>query len=169
VASPSRLGRPTFLCAYLGIDRVVRGRRTYRLLDATVQFHRDLPRPGETIRYAIEIDKFLRQGETYLFLFRFKGTIDGAPLITMTNGCAGFFTPEEVAASGGIILADEDKQPRLGKIPDDWKFLVPLEAEAYDERALDRLRAGDPAACFGERFSGCKYRSACGCRAAACA
>ncbi|MGE5256399.1 MAG: beta-ketoacyl synthase N-terminal-like domain-containing protein [Hyphomicrobiales bacterium] len=143
-----------FLCAYLGIDRVVRGRRTYRLLDATVQFHRELPRPGETIRYAIEIDKFLRQGETYLFLFHFKGTVDGVPLITMSNGCAGFFTPEEVAASGGIILTDEERQPRSGKMPHDWKFPVPLAAEAYDEAALARLRAGDPAACFGERFSG---------------
>jgi acyl transferase domain-containing protein/3-hydroxymyristoyl/3-hydroxydecanoyl-(acyl carrier protein) dehydratase len=143
-----------FLCAYLGIDRVVRGRRTYRLLDATVQFHRELPRPGETIRYAIEIEKFLRQGETYLFLFHFRGTIDGAPLITMTNGCAGFFTPEEVAASGGIILTDEEKQPLPGKKPADWKSPVPLAAEAYAERALNALRAGDAGACFGAPFAG---------------
>jgi 3-oxoacyl-(acyl-carrier-protein) synthase/3-hydroxymyristoyl/3-hydroxydecanoyl-(acyl carrier protein) dehydratase len=143
-----------FLCAYLGIDRVVRGRRTYRLLDATVQFHRELPRPGETIRYAIAIDKFLRQGQTLLFFFHFKGTIDGAPLITMTNGCAGFFAPEEVAASGGIILTDEERQAQPGKEPSDWRSPAPLAAEVYDERALDALRAGNPAACFGERFAG---------------
>jgi 3-oxoacyl-(acyl-carrier-protein) synthase/3-hydroxymyristoyl/3-hydroxydecanoyl-(acyl carrier protein) dehydratase len=143
-----------FLCAYLGIDLAVRGRRTYRLLDATVRFHRELPRPGETIRYAIEIEKFIRQGETYLFLFRFEGSVDGAPLITMTNGCAGFFTPEEVAASGGILLSDAERQPRPGKKPADWAPLVPMAAEAYDERALEALRAGDPAACFGERFAG---------------
>ena len=143
-----------FLCSYLGIDRVVRGRRTYRLLDATVRFHRELPQPGETIRYAIEIEKFVRQGETYLFLFHFKGTIGGRPLITMTDGCAGFFTPEEVAGSGGIILTDEEKKPRPGKIPADWTFPVALTAEACDEAALEALRAGDPAACFGEAFSG---------------
>ncbi len=143
-----------FLCAYLGIDLAVRGRRTYRLLDATVRFHRGLPRPGETIRYAIEIRKFLRQGDTYLFLFHFEGTVDGAPLITMTNGCAGFFTPEEVANSGGIILTDEEKQPRPGKKPSGWTNPVPIAAEAYDAGALDALRAGDPAACFGERFAG---------------
>ena len=143
-----------FLCAYLGIDQVVRGRRTYRLLDATVRFHRELPRPGETIRYAIEIEKFLRQGETYLFLFHFKGTINDAPVITMTGGCAGFFTPEEVAASGGIILTDEEKQPRPGKLPAGWNPPVPLGEEAYDEGALDALRRGDPAACFGARFAG---------------
>jgi len=143
-----------FLCAYLGIDLAVRGRRTYRLLDATVQFHRELPRPGETIRYAIEIQKFLRQGDTYLFLFHFKGTVDGAPLITMTNGCAGFFTPAEVANSGGILLTDEEKQPRPAQKPPDWTNPVPMIAEAYDAEALDALRAGDPGACFGERFAG---------------
>jgi 3-hydroxymyristoyl/3-hydroxydecanoyl-(acyl carrier protein) dehydratase len=142
------------LCSYLGIDRVVRGRRTYRLLDATVRFHRELPQPGEIIRYAIEIEKFIRQGETYLFLFHFEGTIGGHPLITMTDGCAGFFTPEEVTGSGGIILTDEEKKPRPGKIPADWTFPVALSSEAYDEAALEALRAGDPAACFGEAFRG---------------
>ncbi len=143
-----------FLCAYLGIDRVVRGRRTYRLLDATVEFHRELPRPGETIRYDIEIEKFLRQGETYLFLFHFKGTIEGAPLITMTHGCAGFFTREEVDHSGGIILTDEDRRPLPGKKPPDWTDPVPLAPGGYDDQALNALRAGDLAGCFGETFDG---------------
>ncbi|MBK8267124.1 MAG: hypothetical protein IPK83_01985 [Planctomycetes bacterium] len=38
-----------FLSSYLGIDLRVKGERSYRLLDATVEFHRDLPQPGETI------------------------------------------------------------------------------------------------------------------------
>jgi acyl transferase domain-containing protein/3-hydroxymyristoyl/3-hydroxydecanoyl-(acyl carrier protein) dehydratase len=143
-----------FLCAYLGIDLVVRGRRTYRLLDATVEFHRELPRPGETIRYSIEIEKFLRQGETYLFLFRFTGTINDSPLITMTNGCAGFFTTEEVVHSGGIIQTDADLQPAAGRTPAGWKRPVPMASQTYDDRALDALRAGDLAACFGELFEG---------------
>ena len=42
-----------FLSAYLGIDHQVKGRRTYRLLDAVIRFHRGLPQPGETIRYEI--------------------------------------------------------------------------------------------------------------------
>jgi 3-hydroxymyristoyl/3-hydroxydecanoyl-(acyl carrier protein) dehydratase len=149
-----------FLCAYLGIDLVVRGRRTYRLLDATVRFHRELPRPGETIRYAIEIEKFIRQGETYLFLFRFEGTINGRPLITMIKGCAGFFTPEEAANSGGIIMTDEEKQPQAGKKPLDWSAPVALAVESYDEAALEELRAGNPAACFGSRFAGVRIPEA---------
>jgi acyl transferase domain-containing protein/3-hydroxymyristoyl/3-hydroxydecanoyl-(acyl carrier protein) dehydratase len=143
-----------FLCAYLGIDLAVRGRRTYRLLDATVEFHRALPRPGETIRYDITIEKFLRQGDTYLFLFHFKGTIAGAPLITMTHGCAGFFTPEEVARSGGIIPSDEELRPATGRTPADWKRPVAMRPETYDDQALEALRAGDLAGGFGELFKG---------------
>ena len=143
-----------FLCAYLGIDLKVKGRRTYRLLDATVKFHRELPRPNETIRYEIEIEKFIRQGDTYLFLFHFDGFIGDAPLITMTNGCAGFFTSEEVRKSGGIILSQEDLQQIPRKRPSDWKDLVPLHNETYDDALLDALRAGNLEKCFGETFKG---------------
>src|SRR5262249_25971767 len=40
-----------FLSGYLGIDFVTKGLAVYRLLDATVTFHRGLPGPGEVIRY----------------------------------------------------------------------------------------------------------------------
>ena len=92
-----------FLSSYLGIDHVVKGQRTYRLLDACVTFFRGLPRPGETIRYEIEIEKFIRQGETHLFFFKFKGYIEDKLLIQMKDGCAGFFTEAEVRNSGGIV------------------------------------------------------------------
>jgi 3-hydroxymyristoyl/3-hydroxydecanoyl-(acyl carrier protein) dehydratase len=143
-----------FLCAYLGIDLKVQGRRTYRLLDATVKFHRELPVPGETIRYEIEIQKFLRQGDTYLFLFHFNGFIGTTPLITMTNGCAGFFTEEEVKNSGGIILTEEDRQPQAGIRPADWLDLVPLNPGGYDDTSIQALREGNLARAFGSAFEG---------------
>ncbi len=143
-----------FLSAYLGIDLEVKGQRTYRLLDATVTFHRGLPRPGDVIRYTIDIEKFIRQGPTWLFFFRFDGTIDGQPLITMRNGCAGFFTEQEVRNSGGIILTEDEGSPQSGIVPDDWQPLVPMDAESYDESGLEALRRGDPGACFGKLFSG---------------
>src|ERR1035437_3665130 len=80
-----------FLSAWLGIDFETRGNRVYRLLDATVAMHRRLPTVGETIRYDIRIDRFVHQGDTFLFFFEFDGTVDGQPLITMRDGCAGFF------------------------------------------------------------------------------
>ena len=143
-----------FLCAYLGIDLAVKGKRTYRLLDAAVKFHREMPLPGETIRYEIEISKFIRQGETYLFLFSFNGFIGDTPLITMTDGCAGFFTAEEVKNSGGIILTGDDTGPVSGKKPSDWKPLVTLNKERYDDSALEALRTGNAAGCFGKDFAG---------------
>lgn len=138
-----------FLCSYLGIDLAVKGQRTYRLLDAEIKFHRNLPRPGETIHYKINIDKFIKQDDTYLFFFRFSGFINDRLLITMTNGCAGFFTDQEIKNSGGIIKKKKKKKKRS-----DWKPLVPLSSESYDKNALDYLRKGDLASCFGPDFKG---------------
>ncbi len=143
-----------FLSAYLGIDFEVKGERTYRLLDAMVTFHRRLPQPGDTIRYDIKIEKFVRQRDTYLFFFSFTGTIDGRPLITMTDGCAGFFTPREVESSGGIVLTSEERVPAHGRAEGHWEPLVPCRSpEAYDENQVEALRRGDLAACFGDNFA----------------
>ncbi|MFQ5429301.1 MAG: beta-ketoacyl synthase N-terminal-like domain-containing protein [Phycisphaerae bacterium] len=150
-----------FLCSFLGIDLAVRGTRSYRLLDATVTFHRDLPRPGETLRYEITIDRFVRRGETYLFFFRFDCTSAGELVLTMRDGCAGFFTDEEIARSGGILVSDAPSgapQPgrdkdgaESGYRPGDW---APMAVESFDDRRVDALRSGDPAGCFGPLFAG---------------
>jgi PfaB family protein len=144
-----------FLCSYLGIDLKVKGTRTYRLLDATVKFHSGLPLAGDVLRYEIEIEKFIRQDATYMFFFNFKGTANGRPLITMTNGCAGFFTEEEVKNSGGIILTNEDPESTQGQAklkPQLWEILAPAAPEAYDDAAVEELRQGNPSGCFGELF-----------------
>ena len=144
-----------FLCAYLGIDLAVKGKRTYRLLDATVSFHRGLPRPGDTIRYEIEIEKFVRQGDTYLFFFSFEGYIGATHLITMTGGCAGFFTEQEVVRSGGIIPTPRDRQPLEGRRVADWRDLAAVpEIESYSDAGLEALREGRLDDCFGADFEG---------------
>ncbi len=141
-----------FLCSYLGIDLRVKGKRAYRLLDAKVRFHRGLPEPGDVIRYEIAIDRFVRQGETWLFFFRFEGTIGGDHLITMRDGCAGFFTEGEVERSGGIILTAAERAPAEGR--KETADLVPVHAGAYDDEAVAALRRGDLAAAFGPDFEG---------------
>jgi PfaB family protein len=144
-----------FLCAYLGIDLAVKGQRTYRLLDASVTFHRGLPQPGDVIRYEIGIDKFIRQGLTYLFFFHFEGYIGDTHLITMRNGCAGFFTEEEVRNSGGLILTADELQPEDGRREAGWCELAPIDqVEAYSEQSLDDLRRGRLEKCFGIPFTG---------------
>ena len=144
-----------FLCSYLGIDLEAKGTRTYRLLDATVKFHSGLPLAGDLLRYEIEIEKFIRQGATYMFFFNFKGTANGRLLITMTNGCAGFFTEDEVKNSGGIILTNEDPESATGQAklkPQLWEILAPAATEAYDDAAVEELRQGNPSGCFGNLF-----------------
>ena len=147
-----------FLSGYLGIDFITRGLAVYRLLDAVVTFHRALPRPGETINYDIRIERFFRQDRTYLFRFSFEGTVNGEPLLSMRDGCAGFFTEQELAAGKGIVHTKLDLLPKPGLKPADWREPVPMEVEEYDAAGLDALRRGDLAACFGPRFANLPVR-----------
>jgi PfaB family protein len=142
-----------FLSGYLGIDFITKGLAVYRLLDAVVTFHRELPCPGETINYDIRIERFFRQGETHLFRFHFEATVNGEPLMSMRNGCAGFFSEAELAAGKGIVRGALDLRPRSGKLPEDWQELVPMQQEAYSAAQLDALRRGDLAGCFGPLFA----------------
>ena len=139
-----------FLCAWLGIDHRIKGKRKYRLLDARVTFHRTLPQPFETIEYHIEIDRFLKQGDVYLFFFHYKGYINGQLLISMRDGCAGFFTEQEVEDSGGIILKTEE----LKQIKSNDKFspLVPVKKESFSDEKIEALRRGDLGLAFGKNF-----------------
>ncbi len=141
-----------FLSGYLGIDFVTRGLAVYRLLDATVTFHRGLPGPGEVIRYDIRITGFFRQGDTHLFRFEFDGTVGGEPLLTMRDGCAGFFSAEELAAGKGIVPRPLDSRPRLGIRPQDWTDLVPLAPASLDDAQVAALRRGDLVSAFGPPF-----------------
>ena len=143
-----------FLSGYLGIDFITKGMAVYRLLDAVVTFHRGLPGPGESISYDIRIERFFRQGGTHLFRFFFEATVNGEPLLSMTDGCAGFFTAGELAAGKGIVRPLLDIRPQTGILPDDWRELVPMGRERYDAGELDRLRNGDLVGCFGEPFAG---------------
>jgi PfaB family protein len=142
-----------FLSGYLGIDFITRGLAVYRLLDAVVTFHRALPKPGETIRYDIRIERFFRQGDTYLFRFRFDATVNGEPLLTMQDGCAGFFTSQELDAGKGIVRPAIDLRPTKGIRPTGWRELIPMLREGYNASQLDRLRTGDLGGCFGQHFA----------------
>jgi PfaB family protein len=141
-----------FLSAYLGADFVTEGRAVYRLLDATVTFHRGLPRPDEVIRYDIRITHFFRQGDTILFRFQFDATIDDSPLLTMRDGCAGFFSAEELAAGKGVVAQRRELIERSASPAQALPDLVPANPTQLDERQLDALRNGDLFAALGSPF-----------------
>lgn len=140
------------LCGYLGVDLATRGLAVYRLLDATVTFHRALPREGDVIRYDIRIDEFFRQGQTILFRFRLDATVAGEPFLSMRDGCAGFFTAEELAAGRGIIPHAIDFESRAGRTKEQAPDLVPPITTALDANAVESLRRGDLAGAFGPPF-----------------
>jgi len=147
-----------FLCAYLGIDFETRGHAMYRLLDAEVTFHSGLPQPGQVIRYDIHIERFFRHGNPWFFNFHFEASVAGRPLMSMRNGCAGFFTEQELAAGQGVVTPAIDSAPARGALPPDWAPFVAMGPEAYDARQLEALRAGDLAGCFGAQFAGLPLR-----------
>ena len=140
------------LCGYLGVDLETRGMAVYRLLDATVSFFRALPREGDVIRYDIRIDGFFRQGAMILFRFRLDATVAGEPLLSMRDGCAGFFTPEDLAAGRGIIPHAIDPHPRAGGTPAKTPDLVPPVSTRLVLSQLEALRRGDLSDAFGSPF-----------------
>jgi 3-hydroxymyristoyl/3-hydroxydecanoyl-(acyl carrier protein) dehydratase len=141
-----------FLSGYLGIDLQTHGLAVYRLLDARVTFHRELPGPGKIIHYEIQIERFFIHDDTYFFRFQFDATVDGELLLTMRDGCAGFFTDAALAAGKGVILTTLDRQagPKIGQ---GWDALVPIGRESYSEAQIESLRQGDLTAAFGADFA----------------
>ncbi len=148
------------LSGWLGIDHQVKGGHAYRLLDATVTFHRDLPKAGETMRYDIHIDRFIRQGDTWLFFFHYDGFIGEERLISMRDGCAGFFSPAQLAEGRGLVkeVGEAPLQRRLdakGQPAAPFRPLVPFDQPmALSSGQLDALRSGDAEAAFGATFKG---------------
>ncbi|MBQ7503322.1 hypothetical protein IJT93_11570 [bacterium] len=143
-----------FLCSWLGIDFQAKGDRVYRLLDANVKFHRGLPQPSETVRYDIRIKRFINQGETWLFFFEYEGTINGETFLTMRDGCAGFFTQEEIRNNGGLVMTEASLRPQKGKKGPEVQELTPLSASSYTLEQVEALRRGDLEGCFGAAFAG---------------
>lgn len=141
-----------FLSGYLGIDFETKGLAVYRLLDAVVTFHDELPAPGTTVRYDIHIDRFFEQGGTRLFHFRFDAHVNGRLFLSMRDGCAGFFSQAELDSGKGIVapaLARQVSTPASGT---ERVELVSFPAGPLDEVALAALRTGDLASAFGTPF-----------------
>lgn len=141
-----------FLSGYLGADLHTRGLSVYRLLDALVTFHSDLPEAGKTIIYDIHIDEFFRQDKTLLFRFHFDATVDGEPFLSMRDGCAGFFSPEELASGRGIVQSPHRPRP-TAKAPKNWELPISSDVASLDSRALELLRKGHLGKVFGNEFA----------------
>ncbi len=135
-----------FLLGYLGIDRWLEGIRSYRWLDAKMNFTgRALP-VGSTIRYDIRIRSFTQHGDTLLFLTDFDCDVDGQRFLEIRDCTAGFFTDEELKKGQGLASRSFDELKN--------DFVLPLsfplsKKEALTEDELTAWQDGKMSACFG--------------------
>ncbi|MFE6285156.1 beta-ketoacyl synthase N-terminal-like domain-containing protein [Streptomyces sp. NPDC057877] len=139
------------LISYLGADFTNRGQRVYRLLDSSLSFVGDLPRTGQTLRYDIWIDQFVRQGDTLLFFFHYDCYADGELILKLNNACAGFFTDEELEASPGLVQGSRAAVAKSAPDParSAFKPLAATHRTTLTGADLDALAEGRVTDVFG--------------------
>ncbi|WP_016700313.1 type I polyketide synthase [Actinoalloteichus spitiensis] len=141
------------LLSLLGADALNRGERGYRLLDSTAVFHDRLPRAGQTLRYEITIDRFVRDGETLLFSFRYRCYSGDALVLELRRATAGFFRDAELDGSTG--LSPQNLRRALSP-PGERGWFKPIARTdrcALNRLELERLAApGGAAAVFGAEW-----------------
>jgi len=147
------------LISYIGIDFQAKGERVYRLLDCELTFLEEMAFGGETLRYEIHIDSYARNGEQLLFFFHYDCYVGDKKVLIMRNGCAGFFTDEELADGKGVILNDKDKAELANAVKSDFTPLITnIDAakqakQHFDYNDMMKLVDGDVAGCFGEEYN----------------
>ncbi|MFH9619175.1 beta-ketoacyl synthase N-terminal-like domain-containing protein [Streptomyces pratensis] len=137
------------LVSYLGIDFRNKGDRVYRLLDSSLIFHGGLPRTGQTLRYEISIDRFVHQGETTMFFFSYLCYADGELILELKDGCAGFFTQEELNTPLGVVMTDAERARREALPRGTFKPLARARKDRFDAADMELLAQGRPGDVFG--------------------
>ena len=141
------------LISYLGIDFENKGNLVYRLLDCTLTFLEDLPREGETLRYDIKINSFVRNGDNLLFFFSYECFVGDKMVLKMDGGCAGFFDDEQLEQGKGIIVSDRELAARKQIKPQRFTPLLVCHKSSFDRADILHLTRGDLAACFGDSYA----------------
>jgi 3-oxoacyl-(acyl-carrier-protein) synthase/3-hydroxymyristoyl/3-hydroxydecanoyl-(acyl carrier protein) dehydratase len=145
------------LISYLGIDLLNRGERVYRLLGCQLTYHGELPRPGETLCYQIEVDGHARQGDVRLFFFHYDCKVDGELRLSVREGQAGFFSDHELADSAGILWRPEDAEPSSDPRLDPPE--VECAQQSFSAEQVEAFAQGRPWDCFGADFEYTKTHS----------
>ena len=140
------------LIAFIGIDFQAQGERVYRLLDCELTFLEDMAFGGETLRYEIHIDSYAKNGEQLLFFFHYDCYVGDKKVLIMRNGCAGFFTDEELHDGKGVILTDSDKAQLTQAKKSVFTPLMQRHRDTYHFADMMKLVNGDLAGCFGQGY-----------------
>ncbi len=136
------------LISWMGADFANKSNRVYRLLGCEVTYLGGLPEIGDTLRFDIHVDGHARQGDIRMFFFHYDCTIDGVERMSMRNGQAGFFSDEELAASGGILWRPEDETVDGPMEPTPAR----TTRTSLDRADLEAIAAGDIWRTFGDGF-----------------
>jgi acyl transferase domain-containing protein/3-hydroxymyristoyl/3-hydroxydecanoyl-(acyl carrier protein) dehydratase/1-acyl-sn-glycerol-3-phosphate acyltransferase len=139
------------LISYLGIDALCKGESAYRLLGCTLTYHGDLPESGDTLRYDIHVDGHAKHGDVRLFFFHYD-CVDqnGDPRLSVREGQAGFFTPEELDNSAGILWTPEEQELVEDPTLDTPDFLT--THRSFTPEQIEAFSDGRPYDAFGEGF-----------------
>ena len=140
------------LISYLGIDFQSKGERYYRLTDYTMTFMDELPKEGDTLRYEIRIESFMKFGEALFFNFAYDCFVGERLVYKMTGGRAGFSTNEELAQGKGIVFSNLELENRRNMPKQHFTPLLNCERTFFEREALLNITRGDVAACLGAAY-----------------
>lgn len=140
------------LISYLGIDFQAKGERVYRLLDCELTFLGDMAFGGQTLRYEIKIDSYAKNGDQLLFFFHYDCFVGGKKVLIMRNGCAGFFTDQELDEGKGVILNDKDKAELSNAKKTHFDALITNDKYQFGYDDIMHLVNGDIAKCMGPAY-----------------
>ncbi len=137
------------LISYLGVDFQNKGELVYRLLDCTLTFVDDLPFEGQTLRYDISINSFVRNGDNLLFFFSYRCYVKDRLVLKMDGGCAGFFKDEQLEEGNGVVYTDAELELRANAKKRIFTPLLNTTKTAFSKEDLQHLINGDMEKCFG--------------------
>ncbi|MFK5895244.1 MAG: beta-ketoacyl synthase N-terminal-like domain-containing protein, partial [Pseudomonadota bacterium] len=136
------------LISYMGIDFDNKGKYLYRLLDCTLTYLDDQPKEGQTLRYEISINSFAKHQNNLLFFFSYECFIGDKMILKMDNGCAGFFSNEELAVGKGVIHTKEEISQREKAVKSSFSPLLQCTKTRFNEDDMQFLMQGDLASCY---------------------
>jgi 3-hydroxymyristoyl/3-hydroxydecanoyl-(acyl carrier protein) dehydratase len=139
------------LISYLGIDRLNRGERVYRLLGCDFTFYDRLPRPGDTLAYDIHVDGHAEHEGIRLFSFHSDAYVGTRRIASWRNAQAGFFTRDELASARGVVWRPDEGRPTPGGRCD--PPALKTTRASFDRDAVRAFAEGRPHDCFGPAFA----------------
>lgn len=136
------------LISYLGIDLQNKGELVYRLLDCTLTFLDDLPYEGQTLRYDISINSFVRNGNNLLFFFSYLCYVQDRLILKMENGCAGFFADDQLSDGAGVVYTQKEIEQKNKAEPQYFTPLLTTKKTSFSKQDLQFLIQGEVHKCF---------------------